>query len=174
MGPVLADVLLTAARNALRREAQRRITLAFRRRAYTKMAEAIGRRAVASQKSVRAAEKMSVDFALEVARELSSGPYKTAQLAAMGHPYRHGGRPPQDPAIINLQTGEFYRGWRVIGPRVSGNDLATKLINQSRHARDLERGTSRMIARPILIRIRERVNPRRRALYKAALRLALR
>jgi len=173
MGPALGQVLLAAAGQALRREATRRIGVAFRRRAYFKMAETLSKKAVELDRAMRLVERESAGEALKIARELSSGRFSAAQLALLSHPYRIGGHPPQDPAIINWQTGEFYRGWRVIGPRAAGGTLTTKLVNESPQARALERGTSRMIARPILIRIQERVQARRRTLYRAAIRRTL-
>ena len=173
MGPLLGRAILSAATTALQREAKARITLAFRRRAYLKMLETAGRKARQLDQGMRDAEQQSARTALEVAHELSSGRFSAAQLARMGHPYRIGGTPPQDAAIINRQSGEFYRGWRVIGPRRAGSSLTTKLINESPNAQRLQRGTSRMIARPILVRIGQRVEGQRRALYRATLRRTL-
>jgi hypothetical protein len=174
MGPILGRALVTAATQALRTAGRRRITVAFRRRLYLKLAQGVAKKAQQLDRGVREAEAKSADEALRIARELSSGRFSLAQLARMGHPYRIGGVPPQDAAIVNKQTGAFYRGWRVIGPRQRGGDLATKLVNDSPQAERLSRGTSRMIARPILTRIRERVEGKRRALYKASIRKALR
>lgn len=158
---------------AAERDARRRIALAFRRRAAIKIAQKMGEKVAEVDKAVRRAEKESAENALQIARELSSGKFSSFQLRMMGHPYRIGGVPPADPAIINRQTGRFYHGWRVLPPRKSESGILTQLVNESPYARYLLRGTSRMIARPILVRIRERAEPRRRALYRAAIRRTL-
>lgn len=119
---------------------------------------------------VRDAEKASGQYALEEARRLSMGTYSTAMLRALGHPYaRARPRPPQDPAIINMQSGEFLFGWRLRAPRVDGGVMRTRLVNIAPHAKFLPHGTKKMIARPFEKRIRERVMTRRRALMRAAL-----
>ncbi len=87
--------------------------------------------------------------ALKLAKErLSSGPYKTAQLRQMGHPYsRRRPAPPMHPAIINVQTGRFRNSWR-IEARLTGTRLQLSVDNTSPEARFLLHGTRKMIARP--------------------------
>lgn len=165
----LARVLVAQIRAAAIRE----VKGVIRRKALPRIAYTMRRKALAFEGAVRDAERQSAQSALEIARELSSGRFSTAQLRALGHPYRIGGVPPQDPAIINRQSGRFYHGWRIIPPRQSQGGLVTRLVNDSPQAKRLSRGTSRMIARPILQRIAERTRPRRRALYRAAIRQTL-
>lgn len=43
----------------------------------------------------------------------SSGTYTLEELAAMGHPYGRGKTPPDDPRIINAQSGRFRNGWEI-------------------------------------------------------------
>lgn len=121
--------------------------------------------------------------ALEVAREMSSGPYgDPAVLRALGHPYSR--RHPRPigafyPAKINVNTGDFRSRWRGTvtrrGLQAGGASITMRLSNNSPHARYLtERGTSRMIGRPIqkLIVEKTRDYARKRIAnaYKSALR----
>jgi hypothetical protein len=132
------------------------------------------RKALQFEQAVRQAEKEAAAEALRIARELSSGPYSSAALRRMGHPYaRRRPRPPGDVAIVNVQTGRFLAAWRVSGPRKTGSGLSTRLVNNSPQARLLLGGTKVMIARPIIKRIGERVAAKRRRLHQQAMRRAL-
>jgi hypothetical protein len=132
------------------------------------------RKALQFEREVRQAEKAAAAEALQIARDLSSGPYSSAQLKAMGHPYatRHP-RPPGDVAVINRQSGRFLSGWRISGPRKTKSGLSTRLLNNTPMARILLGGTRYMIARPILKRIGQRVATKRRQLHQQAMRRAL-
>lgn len=126
------------------------------------------------EQAVRQAEKEAAAAALAIARELSSGPYSSAALRQMGHPYAtRRPRPPGDAAIINTQTGQFLAAWRVSGPRKTSSGLSTRLLNNSPHAWLLLGGTRWMIARPIIKRIGARVAAKRRRLHSQAMRRAL-
>lgn len=125
--------------------------------------------------AVREAERQSAQEALQWARTLSSGSLSRRQLRALGHPYAvRAPRPPGDPAIINLQSGRFLASWRVSGPRRTAGGLSTRLVNTAPWARFLSSGTGRMIARPILARIRQRLAASRRRRHLQAVRQALR
>lgn len=121
------------------------------------------------ERAVVEAEKDAMQEALRIARSLSSGPFSREELRRLGHPYRHGGRPPQDPAIINRQMGRFKEGWRVSTTRRTANGISSRLVNETPYARFLFRGTKRMIARPIYERIRQQLAPYRAAGHRAAL-----
>lgn len=132
------------------------------------------RKALQFEQAVRQAEKEAAAEALQIARDLSSGPYSRAQLRQMGHPYAtRRPRPPADPAQVNVQSGQFLAGWRVSGPRRTVHGLTTRLVNNSRAARLLLGGTRRMIARPIVERIGTRLSAKRRRLHSQAMRRAL-
>jgi hypothetical protein len=132
------------------------------------------RQALQFEQAVRQAERESAAEALAHARKLSSGPYKTAQLRALGHPYAvRNPRPPADAAQINVQTGRFLASWRVVGPRKTASGLATRLINDSPHARRLLQGTRHTIPRPILARVAQRIAASRRRRHAQAVRRAL-
>lgn len=100
---------------------------------------------------------------------LSSGPYTSRMLRALGHPYaRRNPRPPGDPATINVQSGLFRSSWRREGPERQGGRVTARLVNDAPYAHYLRDGTRflddseqerGMIARPILERIEERVKP---------------
>ena len=126
------------------------------------------RKAQALDRAVRAAEAASADDALAIARELSSGTRTPAQLRAAGHPYRLGGSGPALP--VNIRTGRFLAGWKVTGPRKSGDGLKTTLLNTDRKARLLQRGTGRMMARPVIERVRMRIKLSRMKRHRAALK----
>ena len=141
--------------------------------------QAIGRRferrALALEAAVIKAEKKSMRRALTIAHRWSSGRYSTATLVKMGHPYaRRNPHPPQDPSIINRQTGVFWAAWRVIGPEVVGDRLKSRLVNEAPYAYFLDKGTRTMIARPILSRVMAELQPERRRRHAAAISAVLR
>lgn len=137
------------------------------RRIEVRMARALYDKVGKVRQATQDAGRKTGQFALEAARRFSSGPYTTAQLVAMKHPYaRRLPRPPLPPEVINRQSGDFYRGWRLTGEAT--------LTNTSRHAIYLFTGTRRMIRRPILEKIASEVKGQRHTLYKAAIVKALR
>lgn len=86
--------------------------------------------------------------------KLSSGPYSSAALRTMGHPYsRRRPRPPAAPYQINVQSGLFRRSWDVKA-RFDGETLEVTFDNTAPYARYLFEGTSRMIPRPIRERVK--------------------
>ena len=75
----------------------------------------------------------------------SSGPYSSGDLATLGHPYsRRHSSPLLPPEIINVQTGDFRRGWRVAKLGYSAS-----VFNEDPKGTYLELGDEKMIARPI-------------------------
>lgn len=103
----------------------------------------------------RAVEEAVGAEGARIARRLSSGPYTSAMLRAMGHPYsRRAPHPPAPPSIINVQSGLFARSWR-IAARVRGLTLNVEIENTAPYARYLLRGTTRMIERPYERALRE-------------------
>ena len=123
------------------------------------------------ERELKSAETQAALSGLSVARKLSSGRLTSRQLRKMGSPYAtRNPRPPGDPAVINRQSGRFYQGWRVVAPRNQGAHTITRLENTSAHARYLHAGTRKMIARPILSRIREGISRERERLWRAALK----
>lgn len=139
------------------------------------IAATLRRTAQALNEEVRRAEADSVKEALRIAEELSSGGYSKAALRRLDHPYRIGGSPPADPAIINRQSkeGGFRDSWKIEGPRLTTKGLRTRLVNRAPHARFLFEGTDRMIARPTPARIKQRLAKFRRRRYDEALRRSL-
>jgi hypothetical protein len=132
------------------------------------------RRVEAVDRAVRDSEKATLADALKIAQKLSSGPFTTAMLRALGHPYsRRRPNPPADPAIINVQTGAFRAGWKATGPFNSRGGLVSRLRNLSPYAGFLFSGTSRMIARPIAQAIQGRVRDLRYRRMREAVNRAL-
>lgn len=132
-------------------------------------AAALQRKAREIERRVRAAEEASAREALAVAREYSSGPLSTRELQMMGHPYaRRRPRPPGNPAIINVQTGEFRAAWRV----VKAGDV-TRVVNDSRLAPLFSRGTTVMIRRPIARAVAQAIRRKREKRLREAVRAGL-
>jgi hypothetical protein len=106
------------------------------------------------------AEEDNARTALNTILRYSSGEISAAELRLLGHPYGIGRTPPQDPAIINVQTEEFVNSWHQDGPRVQQDgSITTVFENTSEHAKYLELGTSRMIPRPLVEAVVAEVEP---------------
>lgn len=87
---------------------------------------------------------------VRLGQDLSKGPYTQALLTAMGHPYaKRRPRPPLPTAIINYQTGNFYRAWAARNAVLRSGLLSAFVLNASPEATDLDRGTMWAIRRPI-------------------------
>lgn len=113
-------------------------------------AQELRRRATLLERELVKAEAENLKQAEGAAKLASSGGYSSARLAAMGHPYAtRDPRPPGDPGIINNQKGVFLRSWQRDAPRLEGNRIVSRLRNTAPQAGYLDKGTRRMIARPI-------------------------
>lgn len=111
--------------------------------------------------NLAAAMKVVEKQALKVAKDLSSGPYKQRTLTRMGHPYarRNPFRIGADyPARINVQTGAFRSSWKT-DTRVNLKSISVRVRNTDPKARKwlTERGTGRMVGRPVLKALAKRV-----------------
>lgn len=132
-------------------------------------AQALQRKADAAIREVRRANEQASYEALLEARKLSSGPFSSRALRAMGHPYaRRRPRPPLPAHVINVQSGRFRRAWRI-----AGHGDALRLVNDTPYGRGFARGTARMIARPISIALAARIREKRMARLKEAARQGL-
>src|SRR5690242_20499263 len=68
-------------------------------------------------KAVMEAERVSGNDARRTAVKLSSGKFSTLKLRLMHGPYStRDPHPPDDPAIINKQTGLFRSSWHIDPP----------------------------------------------------------
>lgn len=120
-------------------------------------------------------ERVSAHWGVQIAKNLSKGPFTSAHLKAMGHPYsRRKNRPPMDPAIINKQSGVFLSAWVARPTKETTNSFSTRIENFAPHSTFLIKGTRKMIARPILQRVREKLAPFRRRTLADAMRRVLR
>lgn len=91
----------------------------------------------------------------------SLGPYSLKELADMGHPYSKANpQPPDDPAIINLQTGHFLRGWTLGMVQRAPDAIWITVGNYTKEADFLDRGTNTMIRRPLVERLESLLLPR--------------
>ena len=94
------------------------------------------------------AEALTIKEAKRLAVAYSSGPFSSAQLRKMGHPYARRAPNSRFPAVINVQTGQFRSNWHT-GKANSPDMLKTWLINDDRVA-DFMKGTKLMVERPII------------------------
>lgn len=124
-------------------------------------------------KELREAEKVTLAEAHSRAFSYSSGPYSSASLRRMGHPYAHRApNPPMPAGIINKQSVRFRGSWRRKLGSWSGGTLTSTLSNNSPEARYM-RGTKFMIERPITALVVKMIRPIREKNLRAALRKAL-
>lgn len=139
------------------------------------VAKEIRRRAVRFPKACQGAEKASINQAIVLAKAASSGPFKAAVLAQMGHPYaKRSPRPPQDPRIINLQAGTFLADWRKADPILRPDGIASFIFNVDPVAHYLQDGTPTMIARDLPALVKKQLRPFRNLQLHLSIRAALR
>ncbi|MCW3053296.1 MAG: hypothetical protein JWN14_2466 [Chthonomonadales bacterium] len=141
------------------------------------IAAVIRTRALQLKLGLRAAERQTILAVQTEAKRLSSGNYSSATLAKMGHPYsKKRPRPPQDPGIINLQSGNFQRGWRRQTGSWSGGALSSFVFNVSREGVLLEAGgssRSTQIRRDLVSLVLPTIRRARRQRLSDAIRKAL-
>lgn len=94
-----------------------------------------------------AAMKTTVALAVREAQRLSSGAFKSKGEYSRRNPH-----PPFDPAIINAQSGEFRSAWRGL-TLISSTTVTGRVINASLKADWLDKGTPKMISRPIRLKL---------------------
>lgn len=112
-------------------------------------------------------ERRTIEEALIIAEDQSSGPYSTADLARMGHPYaRRHRKPLEDPRRINAQSGMFRGMWDTEGPSADGESA---IFNTDPKAPLLAGGTQTMFPRPVDEAIEERLEPGRESRIEHAL-----
>lgn len=123
--------------------------------------------------ALRRAEEASTLQAYHTFRIYSHGPYSSAQLAAMGHPYRHGGKPPMHPAFINYQTGRFEKSFLVALPMVGTDGIRSLVWNSVFYGRFLASGTVKMIMRSLPERVERDITPERLMRIDAAISITI-
>lgn len=128
------------------------------------------RKAEAIRARTRDAEADNAQRLLNVARAYSSGPFSTATLRRMGHPYaRRNPRPPGNPAVVNVQSGRFRQSWRLV--KTPSGWRVENLAPYAKYFSD--RGTRRMIRRPILRGIGQAMRRQRERRLREAVRRGL-
>ncbi len=137
-------------------------------------------------KEFELAEHITTKTMGEVAHELSSGTATEQMLGTAvnagghGHPYGHGDTgslgprgpiPNQgDPAVINIQTGEFAAGWQENLGWWKINQLENSVTNDTEHAKLLEETPDELqVERPIEKRIEQLITPIREINLERAL-----
>lgn len=112
--------------------------------------------------AIRAAlESLAPDLE-RTAVEWSSGGIRTPVLRRMDHPYaRRHGRALLDPGRINTQRGAegFAGAWEIEPVRRQGDTLSLAAVNRSPQAGFLEKGTKRMLPRPLPERVEAELRP---------------
>lgn len=110
------------------------------------------------------AEARTIEDALIIAEDQSSGTLSTAELRRRGHPYaRRHGKPLEDPRKINAQSKTFRAMWDTEGPADGADGPESAIFNRDPKAERLEKGTRRMFPRAVDEAIEERLAPRREA-----------
>ena len=129
-----------------------------------------------SRSAVAAAEGKALEDAKREALASSSGPLTKRDLRRMDHPFaRRHGQALTDPEIINKGGGDFYRDWQTEPVTATGDGTEGRLFNDSKSAHWLSRGgkgKSKMVARPVIARIKRLVQPERKRRTLAALKQA--
>lgn len=107
----------------------------------------------------RAAVADGLEVMLEDAQRLSSGMETAVDHRRKDHPYatRHQQvKAPNDPVIINFQTGDFLRDWVTEGPIESADEVTGAVVNVNEKADWLEEGTLKMLGRDVPGAVEER------------------
>lgn len=100
--------------------------------------------------------------------------HSLALLAKMGHPYsKRRPNPPHDPAFLHKQSGHLYDSWEVTVEIKGAGDYTLTLRNKAEYFKYMEKGTKRMIPRPILSAISSDTLTPLRNLSRTALRAAM-
>lgn len=129
------------------------------RNEFVKAARDLRKYAKDVQKAIEKANQRTAKAGLKEAVKSSSGTTTLAQLRKEGHPYAvrwstmyhaPGTRVYRNPAIINSQSGDFVRDWKIVYNVKTREPI---IINFSEVAGFLEGGTKKMFARPIEDRI---------------------
>lgn len=102
--------------------------------------------------------------------------YSLKQLAQMGHPYANGTPGGLHAGVINVQSGEFFRGFRLVGPEVSKSKAVLYVTNQSWKATPLLSGFGgKMVARPwdtyLMWHLQRALMPKLGAMFASRLKL---
>jgi hypothetical protein len=125
--------------------------------------------------AIQRAENDVMDYARKKAIEYSSNTaYKLPSRKGYA-PYRKGGgkgTPPLPSFQINMQSGAFSRSWYV-NTQKTPQGYTSSIWNDRPYAKYM-RGTSKMIARPILQKVGEDVRKYRRKVEPEAIRKAMR
>lgn len=117
--------------------------------------------AVRMRHRITAEEERSAQDAHAVLVEQSSGTIDTKTLRRMGHPFAvRDPQTPIDPSVINAQTGDYRDAWQQQPAEVTPSAVTVRVTNRDRAARYMA-GTRRMVARPIIAAVRERLTAER-------------
>jgi hypothetical protein len=100
--------------------------------------------------------------------------FSLATLKEMGHPYKDHAPGGLHPGVINVQTGEFFQGFRITVPKIIGGTITIYIENDSWKGQVLLH-PNHMIARPwesyLMWHLQRTVNPRLTALMANKFRM---
>jgi len=101
--------------------------------------------------------------------------YDLKTLARMGHPYATHAPGGLNPGVINVQSGEFFRSFRITGPEVTRSRTTIFVSNSSWKGDLLIAGGGRMIPRPwdtyLMWHLQRALRPKLGALFASRLKL---
>ena len=111
---------------------------------------------------------------VQIAKQYSQGTLNRIVLAQLGHPYgRRSGLSPVNAEVINKQTGRFLASWFWRLTPSGNSSIALQIVNNAPYAKFLDKGTKRMIERPIRqVIVKKLTRPFRKAV-QTAMRRAL-
>lgn len=122
--------------------------------------------------AVVAAEQESLDEAQKLLLRQSEGELSPADMRRMGHPFaRRDPQTPIDPSVINVGAGDFLHGYFQEPVEATEQGTEGAVVNDSESAGWLAsggHGKSKMVERPIVAVVTERVNEPRRERVKRA------
>jgi hypothetical protein len=103
---------------------------------------------VAEDASVQGLREVRPIVQETIAKIVGTQYYSLASLRKMGYPYKSRSPGGLHPGIINVQSGKFFKAFRITGPVRAGRRVTIWVENDNPLGDLLERGTSRMIKRP--------------------------
>lgn len=108
---------------------------------------------LAAQFAVGIMANKAKEFCAEL---LSEDDHSLQDLARMGHPYavRRPANPHDPPETVHQQTGALLAGLTATPPRGNAQGVTAKVFNREKELDGwIQRGTSKMIARPYMRRV---------------------
>jgi hypothetical protein len=131
-------------------------------------------------KDIQQAERETLNAARPVIDEViryvvGTRYYDLKSLAKMGHPYATHAPGGLHPGIINVQSGEFFKSFRMIGPEITKTKAVLYVSCSSWKGNLLLAGGGRMIPRPwdtyLMWHLQRALKPKLGAMFAQHLKL---